>query len=157
MKKPLVGSAVRTSVSAAGGCDARGGQARSRTGSAAVHRPRLGAEAFGDEAEQVVALGFAQTLAFVTPAIEFQPWSHERFLNRSISRRRRRSFQFVFLDAAQLGQMVQQANLQWSVPVHRNGKAHLGAIPSVDVMAAIDPEQSPAAPLDKSSEVAAGQ
>jgi hypothetical protein len=53
--------------------------------------------------------------------------------------------------------MAQQTDLQWSVSMDWNGESHLDALLSVDVMASVDPEQPPAAPLDKSSEVAAGQ
>src|SRR5271170_2683643 len=59
-------------------------------------------------------------------------------------------------DFGQLRQMPQQAGLQRAIAVNGNRKAYDTAGFSVDVMAARDSQQPPAAPLDQTREVAAG-
>jgi hypothetical protein len=52
--------------------------------------------------------------------------------------------------------MSKQASFQWLIAVNWHRKPYEAAALSVDVMAAIDTKQRPAAPLDNAGELATG-
>src|SRR5258708_10199976 len=64
--------------------------------------------------------------------------------------------QLFVRDFGKLGQMTKQAGLQRAVAVNGNGQANDAAGLAVDVVAAADAQQLPAAPLDHPRELAAG-
>jgi len=67
----------------------------------------------------------------------------------------RTSLQIFIGSFGEFRQMAQQADLERPVSVDRNRKPHHALSFAVDMMAAGDPEELPAAPLDEPSELVA--
>lgn len=65
--------------------------------------------------------------------------------------------QLFFSDYRHFQQVLLQAGLQGPVAVNGNGQAHVAAGLAVDVMAAVDPQESPAALLQEMGEFLPGE